>query len=225
MSLVEATLTLHTVWSICVPIALVETFRREPRRPWLGNVGLTCIAVAFVADSLFLAIYQAADLDFVASPVQFAVVVAVIAAFVLIAFSVGRGDAPPSTGDAPSPWVVGALAFASTGVYWGESAFVPDLLPEWGSVLWWFVPVIVTAILCIRWSRRHGWDGRHRFALAAGALLTYVWGGFFEAQANEDVTSGVAVLGNVVFGAGAIVLLAVAAYVLHRRTAQSPPLG
>jgi hypothetical protein len=32
----------------------------------------------------------------------------------------------------------------------------------------------------LRWSRRPGWGREHRFALAAGALLTYVWYGFVQ---------------------------------------------
>ena len=44
-------LTLHTVWSISVPIALVEAL--TPRRrttPWLGPVGLIVTALLFVLD-------------------------------------------------------------------------------------------------------------------------------------------------------------------------------
>jgi hypothetical protein len=48
---VELTLTilaLHTVWSICVPIAIVEAFvPHRPAEPWLGRVGLTVVGALY----------------------------------------------------------------------------------------------------------------------------------------------------------------------------------
>lgn len=35
-----------------------------------------------------------------------------------------------------------------------------------------------TAALIVRWSRRSGWEGRHRVALVAGAFFTSAWGAF-----------------------------------------------
>lgn len=46
VELTQAVLALHTVWSICVPIAIVEAFVPD-RRPWLGRVGLAVVAVLF----------------------------------------------------------------------------------------------------------------------------------------------------------------------------------
>ena len=45
-SLLLWSLALHTVWSICVPIALVEAFDPTPTLPWLGRLGLVVTAVA-----------------------------------------------------------------------------------------------------------------------------------------------------------------------------------
>ena len=44
----------HAVWSIAVPIAVVETLVPERRTtPWLGRAGLTVTAVVVVAANLF----------------------------------------------------------------------------------------------------------------------------------------------------------------------------
>jgi hypothetical protein len=40
-------LTLHVVWSIATPIALVESMSRRPTAPWLGRLGLTVVGVLF----------------------------------------------------------------------------------------------------------------------------------------------------------------------------------
>jgi hypothetical protein len=43
----------HSVWSIAVPIALVELlFLDRARTPWLGRVGLALIAVGYLAGCL-----------------------------------------------------------------------------------------------------------------------------------------------------------------------------
>jgi hypothetical protein len=207
--LLQGTLTLHTVWSICVPIVIVETFSRDPTRPWLGNVGLVVTGAVFLAGSLFLAVFQAVELHFVASPAQFVGSAVVIAVVIVLAFLVGRRPAPRVDLAAPSPWVVAGAAFAASSSYWAPSVLLPDL-SEWLTAGWWFVPVGASVMLCVRWSQRTGWGAAHRLALAGGALLTYVWAGFTQARELDDVSSSVAVLGNVVFGASALLLLVAA---------------
>jgi hypothetical protein len=222
-SLIQATLTLHTVWSVCVPIAIMETFSDDPKRPWLGNVGLAVTGVAFVAGSVLLAAVQYQQFRFIASVIQFIGSAIIIAALIVLAFVGGRRPAPRSDAPAPAPGLVGAVAFGVSSVYWIESEFLPeDLVSEWLSVGWWFVLVGVIVALCVRWSRRCDWDATHRLALAGGALLTYVWAGFAHAQATNDVPSTVAVLGNMVFGLSAITLLAAAVGGLKRRRAEEP---
>lgn len=41
-------LAIHGVWSIAVPISIVEAGSRRPDTPWLGKVGLTVSAVLFL---------------------------------------------------------------------------------------------------------------------------------------------------------------------------------
>ena len=69
-----------------------------------------------------------------------------------------------------------------------------------------------------RWSRRPGWDGRHRLALAGGAAATYAtW--FGPSQAAEAGTGPAeAAWGAVVFGL-AVAALVVLAALRQRRLA------
>jgi hypothetical protein len=81
----------------------------------------------------------------------------------------------------------------------------------------------VSVALVLNWSRRRGWDGRHRVALAAGAAATYaLW--FGPSQAAEAGTGGQETLvGAVVFGIGALVLV-VMAWARQRRLHDQAPL-
>src|SRR5206468_328027 len=111
-------LAIHVVWSIAVPIALVESLVPADRaqKPWLGIFGL------LVTTALF---------------------------------------------------ALGAIAIFVSG------------------------------------SRRQTWSPVHRFALAAGALLTYAWYGFVQ-HPTAGAAGKVALIGNGVFAAMAVGLLFIA---------------
>jgi hypothetical protein len=207
VEMLEDVVSMHTIWSICVPIALVEAFTRDPRRPWLGRAGLLVAGLLFVAASVLLGVAQARSEHFVASPRQFAVAGIAIVGLIVAGFVLGRRPAakPQVDADAPSPWTVGAAAFAVTSLYW-----LRDRLPEGLSVWWpvaaWFVVLGAAVAVCARWSRSRGWGASHRLALAGGALLTYVWVGFTHAE-EMGVPVATALTGNAVFGTGAVLLL------------------
>jgi hypothetical protein len=213
-SLVQGTLTLHTIWSICVPIALVEGFAPESTRPWLGRFGLTVVAVTFTLGSTVLGVMQAVGFHFVASPGQFVGPAVAIAVLVVLAFVLGRRTGERRTSKAaPRPLVVGLVAFVATSIYWAESEFLPDdWLPERVSMAWWFVLFGGTTAAVVRWSHRTDWGPRHRLALATGAL-TYAWAGFSHASDMDDVSLPVALLGNTLFALSAVILI----LVLRRR--------
>lgn len=213
VAMLQDVLTMHTVWSICVPIALVEAFCTDARRPWLGAVGLPVVGVLFVAASVFLAVTQAQSEHFVASAGRFAGMGAVIVALIVSAFLL---KPRPGEGVAPRPWVAGATAFAASSAYWLRDTLLPERVSDWVPVTGWFVLAGGFVALCARWSRGDGWGAAHRLALAGGALLTYVWVGFSQAH-DMDVPLATAMLGNVVFGTGAIALLCAAALRERRR--------
>lgn len=212
VALVQDVLSMHTVWSVCVPIALVETFGRDRTRPWLGKLGLTVVAVLFVAASVFLGVAQEGSEHFMASAAQFAGAAVAIVVLIVLAFTIRSWHRLDAT--APRPWVVGAVAFGGCGLYWLRDSILPD---GWVSAAAWFVLVGVLVTLCGRWSRSRGWGASHRLALAGGALLTYVWVGFTHAH-DMDAPYATSLVGNVIFGAGALALLMAAARRQERLT-------
>jgi hypothetical protein len=221
-SLVLWSLALHTVWSICVPIALVEAFDPTPTVPWLGRVGLTVTALLFVAGCVFLGVVQAHDLHFVGTPAQFVVTTVAIIGLVVAGLLVGPPPAP-AVDDAgvraPHPVVVAAVAFVLTSAYWLSTSLPVHGVPGVVLGIACFAAAVVLGVWIIRrWSSRPGWDGRHRLALAAGAAATYAtW--FGPSQAGEAGTGFTeAVWGAVVFGL-AIALVVVAGARRQRRLA------
>ena len=212
-SLVLWSLALHTIWSICVPIVLVEAFDPTPTEPWLRRFGFVSTAVVFVAACVLLGWAQADELDFVGSAGQFIVSGVAIIALVTAGLLVHQPLLTPVEGDPPAPAWVALAAFALTSGYWLSTELPLDGAPAvWAQVAAFVVAGGVSAGLVLRWSRLTGWDGRHRVALAAGAVATYaLW--FGPAQAGEAGTGPLeTAIGAVVFGSAALVLVIAAYY-------------
>ena len=199
-------LTLHTVWSISVSIALVEALVPDrATTPWLGGIGVTITGILFLfgaASSTGLALKQD---PFLASSTQFLCAAICCVAAILIAFLLPHGRAREIAGEAPSPWLVGAAALLAGSIFM-------TVLKEWGwATVGIYVVLDATMItLVARWSRSEGWGNLHRLALAGGAALAYGWHAFLQ---SPVVPAGGATMrvGNALFLVGLAVLLAVAA--------------
>jgi hypothetical protein len=211
VELTQTIIALHTVWSICVPIAIVESFVPARRTtPWLGRTGLTVTAVLFGLGAGLVFWGNYAEEHFIASPAQLAGIGAVIVALVALAYAVRSRRLPRIDGRAPSPWLVAGFAFVATSLYWGPAVLVQAERYEWVGVAVWCLVVVAGVPLISRWSRRSGWDQRHVLALAAGATMTYVWTAFpLRPEAGGPLSVDLA--SNVVFGGVAILILLLAA--------------
>jgi hypothetical protein len=220
VELTQAVLALHTVWSICVPIALVEAFVPD-RRPWLGRIGLAVVGVLFLLGGglVFWGNYSVEH--FVASPWQLGGVVAVVVGLIAGAYRF-RGWHPSTVdGEAPSPWLVGVVALLGTSAYWGPAVLLTADWYEWVGVVVWCLVAVAGVRLVARWSGTRGWDDRHRFALAAGATLTYVWTAF----PTRPESGGQDFAANAVFGAIGLLVLALAGRAVAARRVETEPIG
>ena len=193
-------------------IALVEAL--VPARsttPWLGTLGLTITGIVFLVGSAFLSGAEYTEQDFLASVPQLVGTTVVILALIAVAFAIGRRPRPRLGGTAPNPWLVGALSLvASSLLLSGADA------PGWAGVGIALALIAASTVLVLRWSGREGWGAAHRLALAGGALLTYAWIGFPMVPLDESPGT-VDLIGNAVFAAGAVALLAVAIRKVRRR--------
>lgn len=207
-------LTLHTVWSISVSIALAEAMvpARETT-PWLHLPGLFTDAVLFLAACAAVTIFTIhQDVHhFIATVPQFAGAAFACVVIMVLAFRV-TAPSRATPGNAPNPWLTGLGALVAGSIFF--------LVPHnwaWGAVTAYLALYLVVIACILHLSRRTGWNGRHRLALAAGAALTYAWHSFF---ANPVAGHGAMDhrIGNALFAAGIAIVIAIAA----RRTAAKP---
>jgi hypothetical protein len=199
-------LTLHTIWSISTSIALMEAVVPDrSTAPWLGWVGLSVIAVFFTLAAIASTRFEIRQDHFIASKAQFAVSAVVCVVLIGIGLFLRQKPIVRQPAWLPGPWVVGAAALVAGSVF----LIVPN---AWG---WLAVAVYILLYLgMIAFagiaSHRTGWDGRHRFALAAGASLAYAWHAFIQTPAVGTATR-VDRIGNVIFAAALLLFLFIAA--------------
>lgn len=200
----------HAVWSIGAPIAVVETFVPGRRTtPWLGKIGTVIAGVLFLFGAFAIFRWAVRTEDFLPSVPQMLATAAVVSALIAAAFAVGRAPATPVLRRAPRPWLVGVVSFVASSLFAAKSE-------DWPGVAFGLLLIAAVAGLVIRWSRRDGWGAVHRLALAGGALLTYAWLGFVLSALILGRTGAVDLIGNAVFAAGAVALLAAAARTVRK---------
>lgn len=209
VELTQAVLALHTVWSICVPIALIEAMavgRRDT--PWLSGRGLVVVGVLFLAGAVLVFSGNYSEEHFLATPWQIGGVSVVIVLLVVVALT-RSWKVVRVAGDSPQPWRVGLVALALTSLYWGPVNLITDDWFEWIGVGVWFGVVGLGVWLVLRWARRAGWTERHTCALAVGAALTYVWISF-PARPESGGSAVMDLASNIVCGVVAAIVLVVA---------------
>jgi hypothetical protein len=200
-------LTLHAVWSIGVSIALAEAlFVRRGPYPWLSRKGLLVSGVVFGFGAVL--VHFVGGQGYQLSAGQVALSLVLVAVLVAVAFLIPpyRGIPAPDPHQAPNPWVAGGTAFVLTSAFMAITRLAYTLkLPAAVLILVYLMLYGLAVFAVWRWSRRIGWSAEHRFALAAGALLTYAWYGFV--QAPHDILD---LIGQVIFALVALGLLILA---------------
>ncbi|WP_238010378.1 hypothetical protein KZZ52_53905 [Dactylosporangium sp. AC04546] len=191
----------HAVWSIGVPVALVEWLTPGRRHtPWLRTPGLIATILLYLLGCWIIFDDLRQREGFLASPGQRAGAAAVALLLVAAGLLARRPRAATAAGRVPPPWVVAVLGFAAS------SAFVLSS-ETWAGLAAGVVLVVTAAVVVGAAARRAGWTERHRMALAAGALLTYGWLGFVLTGLVEP-GDPVRWAGNAGFLAGAVALVA-----------------
>jgi len=206
---------IHAVWSITVPIVLIEAFVPQRRTtPWLSNVGLCVAASLYLTGALFIGWIMRTEEGLSITPAEFAGASLLAIALIVAAFAAGRSprkiDRP-----APAPIVVGIAAFVWSSVrnivaitvMWYRDEATVGAWTGWAAEI---ALVIVGGVVLARTARRAGWADAHRLAVAGGLLLMYAWGAFAVAQ-FVDRTSAVDLIGHGVFALIAVTLLIAAA--------------
>jgi hypothetical protein len=210
----------HAVWSIGVPIAVVEALTPGRRRtPWLGTAGLLVTGVLYLAGSVIIFRFMYRMEGFMA-PVPNRLGAAAVAVGLIVLVLALRRRPRAGVGRAtagrrlPGPRLVGVIAFAGSSLFFLKSE-------SWGGVAYGVVVATAMALLLLRWSRHPGWGPAHELAVAGGTMLTYAWGGFLLTFLLGR-GGGIHYAGNALFAAGAVALLLIATRRVRRVAGHRP---
>jgi hypothetical protein len=199
----------HAVWSIAVPIAIVELL--TPRRrttPWLGRPGLVVTALLYIGGCLI--VLDDARQTFVAAAPQRIGAAAVALLLIVVALLLPRRRGQEREGPVPGPWWLGVGTFVVASAYHAR--------PEnWWGVGLGLALILAAAALIWLWSGRRSWGTRHDVALVAGALMSYSWLGFVLTYLLEP-HDAVRWAGNAVFALVAAALVWWTVRTVRRRT-------
>jgi hypothetical protein len=226
----------HVIWSVAVPIALVEglAVRRRTAR-WLGWVGLVVTALALLCAAAFVVWWHLDTMDFLPSAGQYFGAALVVAGLIVAAFRVpprAKADVP-----AVNPWLAGLVAFAVIAAPTAVDAAVDT--PAWQRadaswfLLGWAGLAVNIALLVLlgallwRWSASRAWGTPHTVAVAAGLLLANV-ATAFPSTPIGDVTAAEKRAHNLVAAVGVLALVTLTAWRSRTPAPQAgpaPPAG
>jgi len=173
-------ISIHVVWSITVPIALIESaFPARRDQTWLGTLGRVLYALAFLAGCALIAVFSYKQTPFMATPMQFGVVGALIVALCVMAFKLPKPIRTPAK-SMPHGAVLLLVSFLAGSVFMiAARKAESEWHLSWPAVvaLEFLVEALFVAFV-IAQTRNGSWDEPRRFALMAGAFLVYAWIGF-----------------------------------------------
>jgi hypothetical protein len=184
-------ITIHVVWSICVPIGLAESlFPARRQQPWLGPIGIAVFCLLFFIGCALVATFTYKQRPFMASWAQLTTTVLIVAALIVAALKwprakVGMQRAPHAIVLFLAALVAGSALMvlqqiAKARLHWGPMESVIAMVAVQAGFIAWMVV----------FARGRVWNDWQRFALMAGGFLTYVWIGFpldIELHGKDDV--------------------------------------
>jgi hypothetical protein len=174
--------TIHVVWSLSFPTAVVEAaFACRSREPWLKLPGLLVTCLLFVAGALLVLHFSLTQTAFRASVPQ------ILACALLILMCIGAAFIAFPRANEPSRdlqlnpvkpvvLVIGALTLGSA--FQLANSQGKAHLP-WPTTAGLQVAIVVVAIaLLTRASAGRTWTAVHNWSAATGGILCYVWLGY-----------------------------------------------
>ncbi|MQY02141.1 hypothetical protein [Actinomadura macrotermitis] len=204
----ELNLIYHAVFSVLLPVTLVELmFRDLGRTPYLRRGGLigTAITALLGVGLLRVSVPPSQDPGYLLPGRAALVILGLAAASVVAALVLHRRRPASSDRPAPGRFRVGAVcaiaAFAFLALLFPfAGAHHPVFLPR----AWAPLPMAVAALVAAaaawrlrRWSAATGWTPRHRLAAVSGALIAHTAFGLVSHTRDPLDTAGLAVIGAV----------------------------
>lgn len=202
-------LTLHVVWSIATPIALVEGLW-PGREPWGGRVALGVTTALLMLGALAIAGVSWSSSGFLASPGQLVASAGLAVIVVVVALRRPRVDEPRP----PRPVLPAAgVGLVLTTTFQLVQHVGPSTTPAWATTAILLVLLAAAVVAATRWRL-------DVLGLAIGPILTYAWVG----MVNAVRVGSTAVIEQVVIIAVALAVTALAVR-RRRRAAVRPSAG
>ncbi|MFI5734866.1 hypothetical protein ACIA49_32435 [Kribbella sp. NPDC051587] len=180
----ELNLPYHVVFSVIVPIALVELiFRRNGRQPYLRRGGMVLAGfVTFLGAVLLrLAVPLSEDPGYQMSLAAILTVLALIVVAGIVALRIlpRHRFAVPAAARVPAPAVAGLIAGTASLAFLALLFPIGDARqPAFAHGNWVLIPMVVAAVIAIgvarqlaRWSASPEWTERHRLIVVGAALV------------------------------------------------------
>ncbi len=212
----------HVIWSITVPIVIMEIFFPSRKRdPWLGNVSLTIITILYLLASAFIFQDQVTMDHFLPTVTQFIVTGIIVIVLIIASFTIGKHNMTRNEKPAPKPLFVGTVTLFLLSMHTIIEllavllGFSSDFMMEWPGVILRLMSLSLLGYLILVWSKQKGWNVMHHLALAGGAILTRTWIAFL-IQPLGNVSSSDKLIGNMIFLLGASLLILFGTYVTKK---------
>jgi hypothetical protein len=170
--------SIHVVWSMCVPIGLAEAlFRGKRDQPWLGPIGIVVFSLLFLVGCVLIAVFTYRQWPYMASAAKLTTTGLIVAALVAAALKWPR--AKEATAPAPHAVVIFLAALVPGSALMELQQLAASRL-HWN---WYWCVIALVAIEAsfiafMAFALAKVWTDRQRFAMVAGGFLTYVWVGF-----------------------------------------------
>jgi hypothetical protein len=198
-------IAIHTIWSISVPIAVVEEWTDRRTTPWLRTPGIIVVSVIFAIGVVLDFLISYGDGHYLASWPKLAAAAIAVVLLVVAALRMPRRTQPRVVPGrvAPAPWLVFAAVLADGVLFMAAQL---GALPAWLGVILLVLALGLAAGGIGYFSHGAGWGAWHRYAAAAGGMLTYAWHSFFTTPligAGPIMTP----LSHIVFALAAVALL------------------
>jgi len=202
-------LTIHIVWSLAVPTAVIEAaFPARQRIPWLKLPGLLIVGLLFTAGALLTLRFSLSQTEFRASPVQmFTSALLVLGSVTIAFFAFPRRDKPAadSSRRPVHPAIVGAAVLAAGSVFLLTNSLGRGHLP-WPATASLEVAIVAVSLAVFAWAKNHApWTAVHSWAAGMGGVLCYAWLGY---MVDRSLHGPGDALAHSVFVAAALVIVA-----------------
>ncbi len=206
----ELNLPYHVVFSVVIPIALVELlFPELGPTPYLrrGGLVITGIVALLGVALLRVSVPPAEDPGYVVPGIALIVIVVLVVVLSVVALRVlPRRPArvrPAVVGARPNV-AGGASAVAAFGFLGLLYPFAGARHPAFTHGAWVLVPMLAAAALAVgvgvalwRWTAAEGWTPTHRLAVVSGALIAHTVFGIVANTHTAPDTVGLTVIGVV----------------------------